>query len=59
MEELELDTCVIYADVAAEEYAEAEILSQAETLKFLNRMEDHTPKLGHQNTQHLQGQSIN
>jgi hypothetical protein len=49
---------VVYSDVDAEENAEAEVLSQAEILKFLSRMEDHTPKLGQQDTQHLQGQSI-
>jgi hypothetical protein len=48
---------VVYASVAAEEYAEGEVLSHAEILKLFSRMDDHSPKLGQQDTQRLQGNS--
>jgi hypothetical protein len=41
---------VVYSDVAAEEYAEGEVLSHVEISKLFSRMEDHSPKLGQQDT---------
>jgi hypothetical protein len=48
---------MVYSDVAAEEHAEVQVLSQAEILKLFSRMEDPSPKLGQQDRQHLQGHS--